>query len=268
MVMRDVPVTTPEADALAVSGIIRNDRTLVTTNRLIYFVTSAGEGGTVGIAFETIAGGIGGVPSISTLTLPTLALPDDVGGPTTGRAMRCCVDLVSTTQVLNRGGRVYVAMLDSRILLPGAPSTLTNAQWNATLETIIAYPTTVVYSGDDFALPRRFTCHPVNNTEYHTFESWQGTMSADRFAEHFGIWSGSNPLTRPMSTVCIIVDAPPIQQSYTATLSGRFYTRWPLNTVQSQIQKPIPVASPAVVNAAISAMKQSPQRSRDTYGRM
>ena len=58
---------------------------------------------------------------------------------------------------------------------------------------------------------------------------------------------------RPMSTILVVIDKVAVaadSNTFRFTTRGSWYTRWPLGTVQGQIQRIIPVAS----NARISGM--------------
>jgi hypothetical protein len=56
------------------------------------------------------------------------------------------------------------------------------------------------------------------------------------------------PKRRPMSSLVFLIDSPPEVQSYTFTVRGTYYTRWPMEHVLGQHHPPIPHAHPGVVS--------------------
>merc|ERR1711964_258984 len=51
-----------------------------------------------------------------------------------------------------------------------------------------------------------------------------------------------------MSVIAYVFDQVADPQDYSVTVRASFYTRWPLTTVPGQSMKPIPTASPKIVN--------------------
>lgn len=243
---RVIPSNTVDGMAFPVKGSIPVLLSFGTNQRNILLVATSGVSGTVAaqIRFDgstVYANAVG--------TIPTLALADDAGGPTSGRAMKLGVSLVNTTQALNRGGRVWVLPLDQRLRLPAAPSVMTAAQWGAVADALIAHPSAHDTDGAHYGTTREAHSHPVDEIEYKRFLPWEGTHTVDEFWSASCVWPAFNPKPRPLSTLVMIFDSPPTTQSYTALVHGTFYTRWAVDTVLGQSMSPIPVAPLEVVNA-------------------
>jgi hypothetical protein len=181
-------------------------------------------------------------------TVPTLALADDVGGPTSGRAMKIGLSLVNTTPLLNRGGRVFQLNANQRLKLARAPSAFLQADYFALADSIQAFPDTIEYDASEFGKTREFTGSVVDYANYEAFQEWEGTNTIDEFYAHFTVWPGSSPDTRPMSTIFIVFSPPAVAQTYTLSAKSAHYTRWPIDTIPGQSQLPIPTAPIATIN--------------------
>lgn len=186
-------------------------------------------------------------------TFPTLALADDAGGPSSGRGMKLGVQLVNTTQALNRGGNVFIVPLDQRIVLPAAPSAMTVAQWNTVMDGWISHPAAYPTDAEYFRETKSAYVHPVDDIKYRSFQPWKGTEGVDEFWTHVAVWPGASPTHRPMSTLIVVFQAPPTTQAYTFTMDAHYYTRWPVTSVLGQSQRMIPVASSQAANNALVA---------------
>lgn len=243
---RPIPSNTVDGMAFTVKGSAPVLLSFASNQRNILVVNTSGLSGTVAAQVRWDSGT---VYANSVYTIPTLALPDDAGGPTSGRAMKLGVSLVNTTQALNRGGRVWLLPLDQRLRLPAAPSVMTAAQWTAVADALIAHPSSHDCDGTHFGTTREAHSHPVDEVEYKRFLPWEGTHTVDEFWSSCCVWPAFNPKSRPMSTMIAVFDSPPTTQSYTALVHGTFYTRWAVDTVLGQSQTPIPVAPPAAVNS-------------------
>jgi len=178
--------------------------------------------------------------------------------------MRGHADLCCNTALLDRGGRVYVASLDARAALVGAPSTLTNAQAGAFLDTIVSYPSTKAYDASDFANTKRFNTWVINQAEYHTFNEWNGTQTSDQHGAHWAIWPGTSPLPRPMALVCFIFEMPAKIQSYDISFHASHYTRWPMYSALGVTMSEIPVADNKVVAAVHKEMEKAGRKYQTT----
>jgi hypothetical protein len=151
---------------------------------------------------------------------------------------------VNNTADLSCGGRVYFLNCDSRVALPAAPSLLTDLQYDTVVNKLLAHPNCRSISGKQLQRPTDFTSHVVDPVDYDTFGEWHGTQTADEFGEHWAIWPGGTPASRPMSTLFIIFDEPAADQAYTFSVRASFYNRWPLDTVGGQVMHPIPLTAP------------------------
>lgn len=236
------PVGIACGDAFPYHGLIRQDAALTIVERYLLVVANTGRAGTVAELVRLTA-----VPTHTLYTVSTLALADDAGGPTSGRAMKLSLTMVNSTQLLAMGGRVTVLNAKQRVALPAAPNVMTLAQYNTFLNEIRQHPDSQSYSGVDFREPQMFTAHPVDD-EFTHFEEWIGTMSVDGLADHYAVWPGGVPQPRRMSTIFVVFEVPAAPQDYTFTIRPSFYTRWPLSTVPGQAQKPIPTAPLQLIN--------------------
>jgi len=195
-------------------------------------------------------------------TVPTLALADDAGGPTALRAMKFGVDVVTNTQILNRGGPVYMLNTDQRLLVGALPSVMTSTQWNTFFDDVVAHPRRHKFDVNDFNEPRHSFGHIVDDPAYNNFSENKGVLSLDGFMQHVSIYPGGAPAPRPMSTIIYLLEGTSSAQVMTFTPCAHFYSRWPLSSVAGQAQQPIPIAPLDVVNKmqsdAISHSRSAP----------
>jgi len=243
-----IPSLTSAGAAFPYGGMVRVNISLAVGDRAIIAVTNTGTAGTIMARVQLTAAG---VFVRDAFTIPTLALGDEAGGPTSGRAMKCGVSVVNTTQFLNRGGRVYHLNADQRVRLAAAPSAWSVAQFGSAFETLIAHPRTIEGDGAEYGKPREFISHVVDQSRYNDFAEWNGTATLDEFYLHTAVWPASAPSDRPMSTTFLCFDAPATTNTYTLTARGVFYTRWPLDTVPGQCHQKVPVAEPHAVNTIL-----------------
>jgi hypothetical protein len=232
------------------------EETVSSTLRTLLVVTNTGRSGTVAYIRRKAAG------ASSVHTVPLLAAADTAGGPTSGRAMKAGVTVVNNTADIKCGGRVYFLNCDSRVSLPAAPSALSDAQFDTVVNKLLAHPGCRSMSGKQLQRPTDFTSHVVDPVTYDTFGEWQGTETADSFGEHWAIWPGADPYSRPMSTLFVIFDEPADDQDYTFSVRASYYNRWPLDTVGGQVMHPIPLTSPealAVSQAAAASTSAAPR---------
>lgn len=241
-----IPTVLSQGNAFAISGVVRQELALTTTDTVIYCITNTGRSGTVAVRMSNNTT----TPSTAAYTIPTLSTADDVGGPTSGRAMKCTVEIVNVSAPLYMGGRVYVLRAHQRVPLLADPTVMTIAQQSALIDSIKSHPDCRSYAGTDFVKP--FRCHSevVDHDNYTGYGEWKGTDTVTNFMAHSSIWPGLDPLVRPMSATWIIFQRPAANQDYTMSFKASFYTRWPLNTVPGSRQTPVPTAPAHIVNAA------------------
>lgn len=255
-----VPTAFRTGNAYPIKGVVRNSMALGITagEKALIAVTNNGIAGTVMhiVRFNTAT-----VLDRIANTIPLLALADDAGGPTSGRAMKGGVHVTNTTQFLNLGGTVFNLSGSARIRLPAAPSTLTGLQWIDVWSALVGHPDTVRASGEAFHGPgREFICHVVDHKRYEDFEEWKGSQTTDEFWAHIAIWPGLTPNDRPMSTSWVLWDTPPVAQTYALDAHADYYTRWSVDTVVGQNMVPIPVAAPKTVNDILLAGEKAGRR--------
>jgi len=239
-----IPSALRSGTAFPYTGLVRKSVEIGTDARTLVAVTNAGNSGTVMMVMKVV----GSTVNLAAHTIPTISKADDNGGPTSGRAMKAGVSIVNTTQLLSRGGRVFVLDGRSRVKIAKSPSTMTGPEVESLMDEIIAFPDTKSYDGSHFGETREMSCAVVDNVSYNDFTWWSGTETVNDFASHFAIWTGSPVYQRPMSTIWLVFDTPAAAQSYSMTARASYYTRWSVDTVTGQSQKDIPVAPVATVN--------------------
>lgn len=239
-----VPTVVSEGAAFPMSGSTVQAINAPTTVRTILAVANTGVSGSV-LGFVTN----NATPGAGVSTIPLLAAGSDAGGPTSGRAMKSGVTIINRTQLLNQGGQLCVLNAIQRLSFPAAPSAMTQAQWNEVADGILAHPRSRLFSGADFAKSKTFVNHPLDQTDYLSYQGWRGSLTVDEFWAHLAVWPGSSHATRPMSTTLIVLEPPAVQNTYEVKTRSMFYTRWPLDSVPGQAHRAVPTASPQVVNA-------------------
>lgn len=182
-------------------------------------------------------------------TIPLLAAADNAGGPTSGRAMKGGLTICNRTQQLKTGGQVTVLNASQRVALPASPATMTKDQWSSFMDTVVSHPQSRIYNGGDFSRSKTYITHPLDQTEYLKYTPWHGTLTFTEFWNHVAVWPSSEPDIRPMSTVFVVFESAPENNSYEFKGRSSFYTRWPLESVPGQAQRPVPTAPASVVNA-------------------
>lgn len=250
----NVPVSVRSGTAFPIRGMTPSNIILGSLSgnvRYLIAVTNVGVSGSVMAMFRMT----GLAVSTSVHTLPLLTASDAAGGPTSCRAMKAGLNIVNTTQLLERGGRVYYLQGTARVLLPAAPSLMTLAQANTLADTLVAHPDRHQYGGDAFGgKGLDFHCHVVDMVRYEDFDAFDGTQNIDTFYGHIAQWPGATVARdRPMSTIWIVLETPAVEQTYSLSAYGAFYTRWGVNTVQGQSMTQIPVAPLATINSGLSA---------------
>jgi len=240
-----VPVALKSGTAFPYTGMVRAAVT-VSNARVLVAVTNTGNSGTCMTTWVVSNGAL--ALETSMYTIPTLALADDAGGPTAGRAMKAGISIVNTTQLFNRGGQVYVLNGSSRIRFGSAPSTMSKNEMRSVMNEIIAMPETRSYDGTHFGETRELSCCVADNVSYSDFTWWSGTETLDDYMAHLAIWPGATPKVRPMSTTWLVFDPPAVDQTYSFTTRASYYTRWSVDSIPGQSQKEIPVAPIATVN--------------------
>lgn len=247
-----VPTVLRTGSALPYNGMVRFDFEITPTQTYLFAITNNGSSGSVAsfIRGEVVAG-VFTVNGNFTYTIPTLALADSAGGPTSSRAMKAGVSVVNSTSKFNMGGRVFHMNSQQRVRLAAAPSAFTGTNLTSLIDTIKGFPNCIGYSGPHFEESREFSCNVVDNTRYEDFDEFLGTLTLDEFWDHIGIWPtavGTKPADRPMSTCFLIFTPPAVTNTYTISVRASYYTRWPLNTIPGQTMKPVPVADPKIIN--------------------
>jgi len=183
------------------------------------------------------------------------------------------LSVCNTSNSYKRGGAVYY--LNSSQRLPGYefPAGSGFYSMEQIVDSVIAHPSTKRTSGAELSAPKQLISHPVDNTAYHTYSPWQGTLDRSAFLLHHvttsnvlaassGQQQGSSTdgnaeshttteMQRPMTTMVYVfmpTGGPGDVQDYSVTIRASFYTRWPLHTAPGQAMKNTPTAPPHVIN--------------------
>lgn len=164
-----VPSLAFQGEAFPYTGLVRHEVNAPITNKVIFFATNVGTSATCLMELRWDANGAGtalvGVKNV--FTIPTLINADDTGGPTSMRPMKAGMTIVNRTQLLSRGGPVYTLNLNSRIRAAKPPSTMTVADAEALLSTLIAHPDCHSMDAVDFGKPRHMYSHVVDDPAYN-----------------------------------------------------------------------------------------------------
>lgn len=240
---RAVPTLQSEGKAFSMNGMaIRGGDTV--SERTLIVVTNTGESGTILGAYKHT----GAVMSTGVETIPTLTAGSNAGGPTSMRAMKCGVQIINRTKLLDQGGKVTVLNASQRLSIPAAPASLSATDFTELLNNICNHPSAVPFNGQDFSHAKTFVCHPLDSTDYHRYDVSAGADTANGFAAHWATWPGSTHFSRPMSTILIVFETIEPSNKYDIRAKGWFYTRWPLDTIMGQNMRPVPTQPQALVN--------------------
>jgi len=100
-----IPTVLNQGRAFPYTGVVRLDFTHALNETYILAATNTGTSGTVfSVGYLSPAG----IVAYAVYTIPTIALADNAGGPTSGRSMKFSLGLVNTTPLLSRGGRIIL----------------------------------------------------------------------------------------------------------------------------------------------------------------
>jgi hypothetical protein len=222
-------------------------------------IGTSGQSATVAMSLALDPGALGAVPAPTMSGLPVLNVSNVAGGPTSGRSMKIGFDLVNTTGSNNIGGVVYILAAKSRLNLEAQPAVMTNTQWINTMNAIIAHPDTGVYAAADFVRAKHFYSWPVDDTVYHAYNPWLGTETQNTYLSHAAVWPSATTNPRPMAYYWVVFDKAANINSFTLSVRGTFYTRWPLGTVGSLVQSDVKTVPQALLNASeASAARTGP----------
>jgi len=240
-----IPTVLNQGRAFPYTGLFRLDFTQGVTDTIILAATNNGISGSVlTLGFQTGAA----VPAYAVYTIPTIALSDSAGGPTSGRSMKFSMGLNCTTPLLSRGGRITTLNGQSRLSIGTAPSAVNLATFNAIVAAIRAMPNSMSCDATHFGEEKQMSGSVVDSVTYEDYEEWVGTESVDEFWEHIAVWPGSTRRDRPMSTTWMVLSPPAVIQTYTVSVKASYYTRWGLSTVPGQSQFEVPTAPASFIN--------------------
>lgn len=252
-----VPSIMSDGMALAHTSLVSEDFHVGTTNTTLLVITNVGNSGTVGYLYEITPTGNEVVGGPIALTIPTLSLADDAGGPSAGRAMKLSCSVINCTNSLKRGGRVTYINSSQRLPALGGTTSLWN--FSGIINGVKSSPYRRRITGDNLVVPKQLISFPIDSSTYGRFGPWRGTLTSPEFHQHTLGASDTNVLAdsltqtqRPMSVIAFIFDPATDVQDYSVTIRASYYTRWPLTSVPGQSMKTIPTAPPGILNTVIN----------------
>jgi len=283
-----IPTAVSDGYAHVTTGMDRFDIQVgAGTEKVMVIVSNIGSSGCGGVVFDwSVSGGVnassfvfptlqgsalsGGGPTAGRAMKSSLSILNST--PT--RKIGGTVSFLNATQRI-----VWPTATTS-----GRPSAITVDQANDLFLQIKKQQQTVIRTGEFYKTPKTCFAYPGNEAEYISFQPFQSTTQAanvpvatplatemdglkdvDRFLYSVSTAAPYNPNTeptvelnaragewepkrRPMSSLIFLIDTPPEPQSYTFTVRGSYYTRWPMEHVLGQHHPPIPSSSPGVVS--------------------
>ncbi len=253
-----VPTLAFQGEAFPYTGMIRQEVSPPTTNKMIIIVTNPGVSGTcmMQLRWDATATSTNLIGVKEAYTIPTLTLADDAGGPTSLRAMKAGLTIVNRTPLLNRGGPVYTLNLNQRIRAAKPPSTMTVADAEALFATLSGHPDAKSLDAVDFGKARHMYSHVVDDPAYNNFDLNRGTITADEFFTHLAVTTGTGVNDRPMSTLVFLLDRCSVAQTFQFSAHASYYSRWPLDTIPGQSNRKIPHQTHAQHNKVHSEASQ------------
>jgi hypothetical protein len=273
-----------DGHAHVTTGMDRRNFTLGPNEKAMMFVTNPGSSGMCGAMVQWSSAGV----IWENFVMPTLAGSANgpgVGGPTAGRAMKASLSILNSTASRKIGGTVLTLNATQRIVWPtNATTNLSVEQANDLYTQIENQAQTRLQTGEFYKTAKCMRCHPNCDVDYTGFRPFQPSATGssldphsttnagapqaaltdiDRFLECISTCTPYNSANgdtvvaypnwhelqkRPMSTICVLFASPPESQTYTFSVRGTYYTKWPMEHVLGQHHPPIPSASPGVVS--------------------
>jgi len=220
----------------------------------IFCIATTGDSSTVGFRVDNEA-----TPVLTKLDTTQLKLDGDAGGPTSGRPEKIGFQLTNFTKILNQGGLVYVLKSDRKMWLPTSPSSMNQSEWNTLGDAIKSHVDARPYAGSAFASGMSFFAGPRDTVAYNSFRNWYGsTTTIDTFAQYAAEYAGPGShqaeFRSGMDFFWIVVDTQTTDfNDYQLRIDKSDYTRWPVESVVSNLQSLIPVAKLDKLNADAAA---------------
>lgn len=181
------------------------------------------------------------------------------GGPTSASPIRNGVEVHNTTNSLNVGGRVFAGILDQRIELPTAPTSMSQGQWTTFYDDVSNMPEMKPLSPDQLRAGFTLSNVPVDYTRYDSFLAWRGTGGSwDEFGATWGLWPGFTPQPRAMTTIVLLWDVFSAANTYSVGVNTSYRTRWPADLGYSRLMSHDAVASQQALSRANIAAPRGP----------
>lgn len=254
-----MPAAYSEGRALPHTGLVSTDFATTSGTELgenfttVVIATNTGKAGTVGMVVKLDHNHT--PVHTEVLTIPTLSLADDAGGPTGLRCMKFSASLKNASSNFSRSGRVTYINSSQRLPPIGAGPT---GQYTEFINAIKSSPYRRRLTAQDFTGDTCLIGYPTSQTNYTTFGTNHGTLSEAAFLKYCcAPAAGQNMNSRAMSTVCYIIEPVTNPQDYSVTIRASFYTRWALTTVTGQSMHMVPTASQTEINKIRDAAEEA-----------
>lgn len=247
----DIPVPFYSGKALGVAAVRRDALSLNPNQRAMYFISNIGTAATVAGALIWTKGDAVANAATFVYSVPLIGNADDNNGPSAGRCQKYTWELHTTTPVLNRGSQYFILELENRVTFSADPANgIKGNVMDGVFDQLSGMHTT---QPCDTSVDAKKRGHGkiVDYTEWTTFQPWHGNMGVSEFFRHIGVWSGVNPLPRPMSTTVLMFDTPANIQTLNLTFGLRSYCRFPTDSIPGRMHKHIPIAGQDKINHLI-----------------
>jgi len=243
-----VPCGTPSGKAAAFTVEARYTYTSTSTSVLYVFTPSA-TSREYGAQIDN--GAIPNPIGLFTGSQYSLDQGPTSGGPISSRAAKLTIDIRNTSPAgAVGGGTVYVLECDSRLGLPAAFPSLTQANVNTLMTTIRNAPGVSVLTGADLVGGRTYSCKVADFGDYEDFGVWYNTVSANGAVTGSIAFdaAGVNSTYRPMTNIFVLFDnysgtATYPANTYDIRVQQQLYLRFDPSHVAYTMQRQIPLAS-------------------------
>jgi len=239
-----IPSTRWEGEAVPVATSLLDLVATDATNYGLYIVNNTGDSATCGLYVFNAA-----TPTYTVKNAARLQAIGPTGGPTSGRAMRCGVELGNSTAALTAQGRVHVLVTDSRLTIDGAPGGATQAGWTALITAVSTHPECRHFTGSELLTTHMFYSRPRNQADYEDWAGWQGVLNSTQFVSTCLDYNTWTPRAFPMSAIYIVFEPIATSQVYTVTPHVQYMTRWDAGNVMSTTQRISPTTEQKMFDA-------------------
>jgi hypothetical protein len=253
-----VPLTSFAAKCTAIPGVVNSTLTLGTApgNRAMVIGTSTG---ITGMTYSVIQWDDASVARF-VFTPPVFTVDGLNGGPTATKVMKHSIEVVSSTNALQREGNVRALQLNARLVLPNYPALLTSIELNTLFTKLFGLNDTINVGCEALTRPMVLSGIPADSSAYERFRGFTTPTTFDAYWALFAEWpalSNTADYQRPLSTQIWLFDTVTEQQTYTITGHMTSYCRYPIDTAAHLTSKDQPVVdAAAVAKSAMATVKQ------------